>query len=107
MVINNDEQKDIIPKLIQEIIYKAEQTGCEVISFDIFGTIILRNCIDYCDVFDAVGERLCDTTDARDFKSKRIIAERDARKSATKEDVTLTEIYSYLTYSEEVKKKSY
>lgn len=66
----------------------------DVVSFDIFDTLVKRNTENPEDVFELV-ELLGDCNN-RDFSKKRVKAEQVARKDATNNEVTLTEIYNKL-----------
>lgn len=63
--------------------------NADVISFDVFGTLVMRKNDEPSDVFDNV-------IDDPDFKGLRIKAEQLARKKRNKEDVTIEDIYYYL-----------
>ncbi len=75
-----------------EVIQKAD-----VVSFDVFDTLVFRKVKQPSDVFAIAAK------DDPDFPERRMQAEREARKNAAKEDVTLAEIYGRLTaiYGEE------
>lgn len=68
--------------------------GVDVVSFDIFDTLLLRNVLQPKDIFEAVefayytklGKKI-------DFKRKRILAEKKARQASYNEDITYDEIY--------------
>ena len=59
-----------------------------IITFDVFDTLVIRNVVRPIDVFDMVG--------GKHFRYTRIIAELVARKISKNEDVTLDEIYHFL-----------
>ena len=61
---------------------------CDVISFDVFGTLLVRSCMDSIDIFYSIGE-----TYDRDFPLSRIDSEKRAREKTASDDVTLHEIY--------------
>lgn len=67
----------------------------EVVSFDIFDTLVLRSVKEPKDVFDIVEniynsrERVC----ISHFKERRVKAEALARKTTAKEEITLNDIY--------------
>lgn len=68
----------------------------DVVSFDIFDTLILRNCKEPADVFNLIGLKLGQET----FSKLRIEAEAQARENITEgeeREVTLREIYEILT----------
>ena len=65
--------------------------AADVISLDIFDTLILRNFTDPKTIFDLCGLRL----NFQGFKSARVSAEREIRRQK-QEEVTLEEIYSLL-----------
>lgn len=62
---------------------------CDVISFDIFDTLLIRSCKNPTDVFYSIGE-----THNSDFPSYRIESEKRAREKVSSKEVTLDEIYS-------------
>lgn len=67
----------------------------DVISFDIFDTLVLRSVVEPHDVFDLVEEiyNKREQGDIHDFRINRVKAEDIARKSTTSEEITLDEIY--------------
>lgn len=67
----------------------------EVVSFDIFDTLVLRSVKDPKDVFDIV-ENIYNSNECTSisrFKERRVEAEDLARKTTTKEEITLDDIY--------------
>lgn len=69
----------------------------DLISFDIFDTLIKRDVINPVDVFYQVGsEVLLNEVDATKFKERRIKAEQDARKKTDNGEVNLIDIYREL-----------
>lgn len=69
----------------------------DLISFDIFDTLIKRDVVNPVDVFYHVGsEVLLDEAEATRFKERRIKSERDARKKVDNGEVTLIDIYREL-----------
>lgn len=71
----------------------------DVVSFDIFDTLIFRACGEPRGVFDIVGHEL----GLPDFAERRIKAEAFARKRSSKEEVSIQEIYQYLEVPIEIK----
>ena len=71
--------------------------GHDVISFDIFDTLIKRNCYKPTDIFEIVEIQYNQTNKnnkIQDFKNIRINAEKNARnKNKNSEDITIDEIY--------------
>ena len=65
----------------------------EIICFDLFDTLLLRNVNKPHDVFTIIEKRLGDKYP--NFKENRINAEKKARQSSEYEEITLEEIYSY------------
>lgn len=59
-----------------------------LIAFDVFDTLVIRNVVEPTDVFKMVG--------GRSFCYARILAEIIARKLSSKEDITLDKIYRFL-----------
>ncbi len=64
----------------------------DVVSFDIFDTLILRNVEQPVDIFSLVENRL----EVPEFKTYRIQAEKDARNKKNSREVTIYEIYQEL-----------
>lgn len=66
----------------------------EYVSFDIYDTALLRNVLYPSDIFEIVEMKLSEQLiSVVDFKQLRIMAEREARRSAASEDITLADIY--------------
>ena len=67
----------------------------EVVSFDIFDTLVLRSVKEPKDVFDIVENiyNRNECTSISRFKERRVEAEDLARKTTTKEEITLDDIY--------------
>jgi len=80
--------KDKLKKIVDEH---------QVVSFDIFDTLLFRNVYEPIDIFKLVGKKLNDEID--DFCSIRVVAEQESRKNAQACECNLDEIY------EEVSKK--
>ncbi len=69
----------------------------EIISFDIFDTLVKRNCSKPTDIFKIVEKRVNKQIKCNyNFFNKRIDAERLARKKSSNNEVTLDDIYSLL-----------
>lgn len=62
----------------------------EYVSFDIFDTLVLRNCEKPSDVFKIVG------SDTDGFYEARVQAEKEVRHASRFEEITLNEIYEHL-----------
>ena len=76
------------------------------VSFDIFDTLIKRNVSHPHDVFYIV-EHIYNQggiEDIKDFPQRRLEAERICRKKSMREEITLSEIYKYINYSQDVAK---
>ncbi len=78
----------MINEIVKQYIKKAK-----FVSFDIYDTLIVRGCKYPADVF-----KIIELFGYENFGGKRVAAEKEARKHAEKEDVTLDEIYMYLDY---------
>lgn len=78
----------------------------EVISFDIFDTLIERTVLSPQDVFLIVGQTVLGEADAQKFLVDRTQAERTARQNAMNGEVTLDEIYACLPAAYENKKEN-
>jgi predicted HAD superfamily hydrolase len=70
---------------------EARIDGFDIISFDVFDTLISRKVSNPTDIFSVVEKKI----DKKGFAKKRIIAERSARRKKSKdsEDVSLDDIY--------------
>jgi predicted HAD superfamily hydrolase len=70
----------------------------EYVSFDVFDTLIKRNVQHHSDVFRLTQMWYYKETgiEIRDFKTKRINAERQARKQTSEEEISLKDIYACL-----------
>lgn len=79
----------------------------EVVSFDIFDTLVKRNVSEPSEIFAVTESRYNADADKpiKDYRQKRIEAEKKARKHSPEEEITIREIYDFLPYSEEEKKK--
>lgn len=84
--------KKKIGKIIKQI------DNYEYVSFDMFDTLIKRNVRNPKDVFKLMELKLNQEFEKifEDFKKKRIIAEQEARKITSEEEITLEEIYNQL-----------
>lgn len=81
---------------------------CDLISFDIFDTLIKRNCLEPYDIFEIVQRRfnLHSKTKIKNFPEDRKKAEQKAREASEYEDVNLVEIYkSFENYDAKTLKK--
>lgn len=81
----------------------------DVISFDIFDTLIKRNCYKPTDIFEIVEIQYNQTNKnnkIQDFKNIRINAEKNARnKNKNSEDITIDEIYDEININKFDKEK--
>lgn len=80
---------------------KKEIDKYEVISFDIFDTLIKRNCSSPLDIFRLVEFRYKKLykKDISSFHKKRVEAEKIARERSNKEEINFDEIYECIEYS--------
>lgn len=94
--------KETIKKIISQICFSEtsqiidliKKSRCNIVSFDIFDTLIKRNVQNPTDVFSILERNYCMWHDKHlEIKKMRIEAEYNARKK-TKEDVNIDEIYS-------------
>ena len=93
-----------IKRLKREIVEKAE-----IVSFDMFDTLVVRNCMEPSEVFDLVElryNRENEKNKIEEFRRYRLEAEKKARKSNQEREVTLEDIYSvlYRKYGEQIEK---
>lgn len=81
----------------EKITIKKKIEGSEIISFDVFDTLLLRNVCNPVDVFEIV-EKLYSTRygEKIKFKKLRIEAEKKVRSKSKKEEICFDEIYSYI-----------
>jgi len=80
----------------------------DVISFDVFDTLIKRNCLSPKDIFTIVEMQYnkYNTDKIFDFRKKRIDAESNTRvKFSNYEDITIQQIYSNIDYPKDVADK--
>lgn len=80
----------------------------KIISFDIFDTLIKRNCYQPIDIYEIVEENYNKNNlkKIENFSAKRIVAEKKARENNKHlNEVTLDLIYNELEYPVEIKKK--
>lgn len=70
----------------------------DVVSFDIFDTLIKRDVLLPTDVFELVSMTYCERTGRvlNGYRTQRVRAEKNARLISAREEVTLTEIYAFL-----------
>lgn len=86
-------------KLIQRI------EGHDIISFDIFDTLVYRSCISPQAVFAMTGEKMGE--EPMRYKELRINAEEKARHSNGKSEITLDEIYANMSNLSEKQKTEF
>ena len=83
------------------MILEKELKRCErydLISFDIFDTLIERDVLNPSDIFTLVGKEIMQSAEeAEQFKKERIKAEVDARGESNSGEVVLDDIYRHLT----------
>lgn len=79
----------------------------DIVSFDIFDTLIKRNVPTPSNVFDIVEKKYNEMYEnvLTDFKKIRIEAEKLARDSSKKEEVTIGDIYNYMSLRAEEKER--
>lgn len=76
---------------------KEKIAKSEVVSFDLFDTLLLRNVIHPTDIFKVVEFEYNDKNNLKlEFYKIRILAEKLARNHSKNEDVTLDEIYEFV-----------
>ena len=68
----------------------------DVISFDIFDTLIERTCSVPADIFELTGEAVLGKDKAIQFRADRIEAEHNARHKKTGGEVNISDIYNEL-----------
>lgn len=72
-------------------VIKKDINKADVVSFDVFDTLIGRKVEKPADIFNIIGNE----TGMIDFKTMRIAAERMTRKKCEKEEITLESIYEH------------
>ena len=79
---------------IKEIIDKAD-----IVSFDIFDTLIRRMVKRPCDVFDLVEKKynLTNFDKVSNFRTNRIKAEKESRLSCNNEEIVFEDIYKHFS----------
>lgn len=78
-------------------VLKNKIQKADIVSFDVFDTLLLRNVLNPTDIFKAVEiDFFKENCEEIDFFKIRIRAEHQARKHSRKEDVLLDEIYQYV-----------
>lgn len=74
-----------------------------IVSFDIFDTVITRTVAEPRGIFDLLAQRICQWDTIlpsrlrQDFTRQRMMAEREARTASIREDISLNEIYTFLS----------
>lgn len=91
--------KKTLKKIIEEIMYYLFATPIdkiykkidkyEYVSFDIFDTLIKRDTLLPEDVFNIIEKE----SNIKNFKNKRVLAQKKARLNTDKEEITINEIY--------------
>lgn len=91
------------------MLYKWERIKrFDVISFDIFDTLVKRNVAHPKDIFDIVEQTFNQNNNNKQitgFRNERIEAEKKARLKAVNEEITLGEIYQNLSQYSDIDKK--
>ena len=73
----------------------------DIISFDIFDTLLLRNVMKPSDIFTIIENKVVDKYDIKDFKKNRMFAEEKSRKEVNNYETTLKEIYENIDILDE------
>ncbi|MEZ8606864.1 HAD family hydrolase [Vibrio sp. 10N.239.311.G01] len=82
--------------------YKNLVDKVDIVSFDIFDTAIFRDVINPVDIFKIIEQ----FKGLDGFYNRRILAEKNARKSSSEEDVSIEEIYRFLPYESDLEKRT-
>lgn len=92
----------VYPEKMKEIIADAE-----IVSFDIFDTLVKRNVPVPQDIFSVVEEIYNSNSDIQinDYREERIKAETRARQISREEEIDINGIYGLLNYSEKAKRQ--
>jgi HAD superfamily hydrolase (TIGR01549 family) len=80
------------------------------LSFDIFDTLLRRDCVKPIDIFERIGHKALEEglkikCDPCGFMNSRIYFEKKARLATSHEDITLEEIYANSPYSKELQNR--
>lgn len=86
-----------------KILNAIKSDAIEFVSFDIFDTLVRRNCNKPSDIFTRIAEKailegVSIKSDSDSFRNSRIYFEKKARLNSTAQDVTLDEIYAHSPY---------
>lgn len=86
-----------------KILNAIKNDAIEFVSFDIFDTLVRRNCNKPSDIFTRIAEKailegILINCDSDSFRNSRIYFEKKARLNSTNQDVTLHEIYANSPY---------
>lgn len=94
-------------KVFNMMKYKKIISKYDVISFDVFDTLIKRDILNPTDLFKIIETRFnkISSTKLEDFFSKRQSAEQKARNLASSTEVTLDDIYQCLEIKDEIKEQ--
>lgn len=101
--MSNVNSKHSVTK-IDPAAYRREIERYDVISFDIFDTLLYRVVNKPVDVFGLMEPFADEIFGIQDFKEKRIAAEEKARRLTENEEITLAEIYKALGVGNETAK---
>lgn len=89
---------------IQEILTIIETNDIELVSFDIFDTLVMRKTARPVDVFEAVGKQLAIedkiSLSAYEFAHYRYQAEKNARKKSLAQEICFEQIYANLEFDD-------
>ncbi len=87
----NEQEIELMKERIKEV---------DIVSFDIFDTLFLRNVLHPTDIYDIVEKKYyIENKKKVQFKKKRIQAEQVAREKSKNEEITYDEIYEVLAQS--------
>lgn len=103
--------KTIIIKILRILLIKSKEQikqkidEKDVISFDVFDTLIQRNVKKPEDIYNLTEKKynVNSVLQISDYKKTRICAEKAARKNSLKEEVTLSEIYKMIDIDDPIR----
>ena len=83
---------------VKDMIPRIKAADCEIVSFDIFDTLVKRRCGTPHKIFDIV-EQVCAQNGVvmPNYAKKRIKAEEEARKKKQGQEITISDIYQELS----------
>lgn len=85
-------QKILSPKKMK--LNNSDLQKYQIISFDVFDTLLKRDVKHPADIFDIMSENIVNSKLASNFSTLRQVAEKTARKNSKKKEISLEDIYN-------------